>query len=76
MAAALLEIRDASGLDATTIFKVAVPAPLPFVAESATVNVPDAVGMPVIQPVVAFTKSPAGKPVAAKLVGPLLAVMR
>ena len=74
-AAALLEIRAASGPAETAIFKVALPVPAAFVAESATVNVPDAVGVPVIQPVVALSESPGGSP-AAKLAGALLAKMR
>ena len=75
-AAALLVMRPASGLDETAIFKVALPIPLPFVAESETAYVPDTVGVPLIHPVVALSESPAGKPVAAKLAGALLAELR
>lgn len=54
---------------------VAVPGPVAFVAVRVTEEVPAVVGVPVITPVVVLTLNPAGKPVALKLVGPLLAVM-
>ena len=41
-----------------------VPVPTLFVAESITVKDPDAVGVPLITPVVVFTLKPAGSPVA------------
>jgi hypothetical protein len=44
--------------------KVAPPVPLPLVALRVTVDVPDAVGVPEINPVVLFTVSPLGNPVA------------
>jgi hypothetical protein len=43
---------------------VAVPVPPPLDALSVTVEVPAAVGVPVINPVAEFTVSPAGSPVA------------
>ena len=52
-----------------------VEEPDPLVAEIITVEAPTAVGTPEIRPVAVFTDNPAGKPVAAKLVGPLLAVI-
>jgi hypothetical protein len=44
--------------------KVALPVPVLFVALSVTVELPTAVGVPEINPVVLLTESPAGKPVA------------
>jgi hypothetical protein len=44
--------------------KVALPVPPLFVALSVTVELPAAVGVPEINPVVLLTVSPAGKPVA------------
>jgi hypothetical protein len=43
---------------------VAFPVPPLFVALSVTVEVPAAVGVPVIDPVAEFTAKPAGNPVA------------
>ena len=43
---------------------VAFPVPALFVALSVTVEVPAVVGVPEINPVLLFTPSPAGKPVA------------
>ena len=54
---------------------VAEPAPPALVALIVTVEVPAAVGVPVIAPVYVFTLSPEGSPVAPKLVGLLLAVI-
>jgi hypothetical protein len=45
-------------------FKVAFSVPALFVALSVTVEVPTAVGVPEINPVVLFIESPAGNPVA------------
>jgi hypothetical protein len=42
----------------------AVPVPFALVALRVTVDVPDAVGVPKISPVVLFTVSPLGNPVA------------
>ena len=44
--------------------KVALPVPVLFVALSVTVDVPAAVGVPEMRPVLVFTLRPAGKPVA------------
>jgi hypothetical protein len=55
--------------------KVAEPVPFALVALSVTLEVPAAVGVPEITPVVVLTESPAGNPVAVKLVGLLLAVI-
>jgi hypothetical protein len=44
--------------------RVALPVPVLFVALSVTVELPAAVGVPEINPVVLLTVSPAGKPIA------------
>src|SRR5215471_10052013 len=54
---------------------VAEPVPSAFAALNATLNVPATVGVPEMTPVVGLTESPAGNPVALKLVGLLLAAM-
>jgi hypothetical protein len=54
---------------------VAEPVPAVLVALSVTLKLPATVGVPEIRPVVVFTDSPAGSPVALKLVGLLLAVI-
>jgi len=54
---------------------VALPVPPVFDALIVAVDVPAAVGVPEINPVPLFTVSPPGNPVAAKLVGMLLAVI-
>jgi hypothetical protein len=41
-----------------------VPVPALFVAESVMLNVPVAVGVPLITPLEVFTFNPAGRPVA------------
>jgi hypothetical protein len=46
-----------------------------LVALSDTVDVPGAVGVPEINPVVVFKDRPDGSPAAAKLVGELVAVI-
>jgi hypothetical protein len=43
---------------------VAVPVPAAFVALNVTVEVPAALGAPVIKPLVVLTDNPAGNPVA------------
>ena len=55
--------------------RVALPVPPLLVALKVTVEVPAAVGVPEINPVVVLTETPAGKPVAPKLVGELDAVI-
>ena len=54
---------------------VAVPVPAALVALNVTLDVPAAVGVPEMTPVVVLTESPAGNPVALKLAGLLLAVI-
>jgi hypothetical protein len=49
--------------------------PLALVALSVTVEVPAAVGVPEIIPLVLLTDRPAGNPVAPKLVGVFVAVI-
>ena len=52
-----------------------VPVPAALVALTVAELVPAAVGVPEMSPVEVFTDNPAGKPVAPKLVGLLLAVI-
>jgi hypothetical protein len=59
----------------TVNVSVFVPVPPAFVALNVTVEVPVAVGVPEMTPVLVFTPKPLGNPVAPKLVGELLAVM-
>ena len=54
---------------------VAEPVPPAFVALIVTFDVPAAVGVPEIAPVAVLTVSPAGRPVALKLVGLFAAVI-
>ena len=54
---------------------VVVPVPPALVALSEMVEVPVAVGVPEIKPLVVLTVSPEGSPVALKLVGELEAVI-
>ena len=55
--------------------RVNVPVPVALVAPIVTVKVPGVVGVPLMAPVLVFTLSPLGSPVASKLVGLLLAVI-
>ena len=55
--------------------RIAFPVPPLLVAPSVTFPLQTAVGVPVIAPVDGLTERPAGKPVALKLVGELLAVI-
>ena len=55
--------------------KVAVPVPPLLVALKATLEVPEAVGVPEISPVAVLIDRPAGSPVALKLVGLFKAVI-
>jgi hypothetical protein len=48
----------------TVIVNVAVPVPPAFVAPSETVEIPVAVGVPEITPVLVLTLRPAGNPLA------------
>jgi hypothetical protein len=58
----------------TVSVSVALPVPELFVALTVTLDVPAAVGVPEIKPVVVFIVRPAGKPEALKLVGEFVAV--
>jgi hypothetical protein len=58
-----------------TRFNCFVPVPATLAAESVMVNVPDAVGVPLITPLDVFTLSPAGNPDAPKVVGVFVAVI-
>jgi hypothetical protein len=51
------------------------PVPPALLAESVTVLVPAAVGVPEMRPLPVLTTNPAGKPVALKLVGTLFAAI-
>ena len=67
MAVAALEITGAvttTGAAATVIVRVFVPDPPALVALRLTAEVAATVGVPEITPLVAFTVSPAGNPVA------------
>jgi hypothetical protein len=55
--------------------KVADPVPAALVALTVTLNVPAAVGIPEMTPVVVLTENPAGHPAPLKLVGLLVAVI-
>ena len=54
---------------------MALPVPPALVALIVTEEVPVAVGVPEISPVLVFTESPAGRLLAPKLVGELVAVI-
>jgi hypothetical protein len=61
------------GLPRVTVsVSVAVPVPPALVAPIVTLELPTAVGVPVMSPVAVATLKPAGNPVAVKLVGELL----
>ena len=59
----------------TVRLSVAVPVPPLLVALRATLNAPADAGVPEITPVPASTASPAGSPLAPKLVGLFVAVI-
>jgi hypothetical protein len=65
----------AGAVTAMVSIRVALPVPEALLAPTVTVEVPTAVGLPEISPVVALTDKPAGNPVALKLVGELEAVI-
>lgn len=73
--AAVVALVITGAADWTARTRVAVPVPPAFVALTLTLDVPELVAVPEIKPVLAFTASPAGKPVAPKLVGLLVAVI-
>jgi len=54
---------------------VALPVPPALVALIVTLYVPAVVGVPEINPVLVSTLKPAGRPIALKLVGLLVAVI-
>jgi hypothetical protein len=61
----LLEMTGAEGIVVLTVsVNVLLPVPPAFVAPSVTVEVPDAVGVPEMRPVLVLTDKPAGNPVA------------
>ena len=62
LAVAVLVMTGAGGTMVSV--NVAVPVPPALLAERVIVNVPAAVGVPVICPVAAFTFNPTGRPVA------------
>ena len=55
--------------------KTALPVPEELVAPRLTEKFPNAVGLPLIRPVVALTVKPGGSPLAVYLVGLWLAVI-
>ena len=64
MTAALSALVMAGGGGLIVRARVAVPVPPALVAPMVTLKLPVAVGVPVMAPVVVFTESPAGRPVA------------
>ena len=64
VAVAGLTLMAAIGPAETVRVSVAVPVPLQLGALSVTLLVPDALGVPVIAPVLVFTFNPAGRPLA------------
>ena len=71
-----LVITGAAGRAGFTVrVRVAFPIPPLLIAVSATLNVPDALGVPETRPVAVLTERPPGKPLAPKLVGLLIAVI-
>jgi hypothetical protein len=57
------------GAELTVKDNVADCVPVALVALNVTLDVPTTVGVPEMTPVVVFTESPGGNPVALKLVG-------
>ena len=55
--------------------RVLIPVPPALVAFKDMLKVPEEVGIPEIKPLAVLTVSPAGRPVASKLVGLLVAVI-
>ena len=70
-----LLIVGAPGFFVKVRVRAALPAPKVLVADIDTMNVPSAVGVPVIMPVDVSTERPAGRFCASKEVGELLAVI-
>ena len=71
----MLELVIAGAPALTVRVRVPVPVPAALVALSVIEDVPDAVDVPEIKPVAALTESPAGRPVAPKLVGEFVAAI-
>ena len=71
------DMASAGGAGGALTVSVSVPVPVPpaLVALRAIMNVPAAVGVPEMTPVVALSAKPVGKPVAPKLVGLFKAVI-
>lgn len=73
---AVAELLMTGGLPKLTVsVRVPVPVPAMFVALIGIVNDPVEAGVPEITPVWVLTVNPLGNPVAAKLVGRLVAVI-
>lgn len=70
----MFELVMTGGTEDTVRTNVALPVPVALVALMVTLNVPAWVGVPDIKPDALIDK-PVGKPVAPKLVGPLVAVI-
>jgi hypothetical protein len=71
-----LVITGADGRAALSVsVSVAEPVPPLLVALIVTEEVPEVVGVPVMRPLTVLIESPAGNPVALKLVGLLVAVI-
>ena len=64
-----------AGNGVTVSVSVLAPVPLALLARSEMANVPAVDGTPEITPVVVSTVRPVGSPMAAKLVGLLVAVI-
>ena len=62
--AAVVPLVITGGATLTASVSVALPVPVPLVALMVTLEVPAAVGVPEMRPVLVFTVSPAGRPVA------------
>ncbi len=65
-----------AGKGAIVTTSVAVPDPPILIALNVTGKAPDKAGVPEIAPLVLFIERPAGNPVASKLAGLFLAVIR
>ena len=68
------EPKNAGGSRLTVSVSICDPVPVAFVAVIVMLDVPVAVGVPVIAPAIVSMLSPAGSPRAPKLVGLLVAV--
>ena len=75
MAVAVVGLVIAGFPKLTVSVSTAVPVPTALVALNVIGKTPTAVGVPLISPVLVLTLSPAGSPLAPKLVGELVAVI-